>query len=218
MSNCEFPDDLYYDVENDVWLRNSEGEDSARVGITTVLIFVAGKFERISLRTSKSIVSRGDIIATLESPKYFGAVRSPVLGSIKGFNFDVQENPRIVLDSPYENGWLVEYDRFDKSKLAGLYYGEAARAKLESRIKELRIRCFKTLWDDEMYAIGIECSATLVNLDDLLSEHKSGYVVHLVTDDPTADIEMVRWSMQTGNELLESRTEDNLYHFIVRKK
>jgi TusA-related sulfurtransferase len=44
-----------------------------------------------------------------------------------------------------------------------------------------------------------------------------GEVVHLVSDDPTADLEMIRWSEENGQSLLEMRREDNLYHFIVKK-
>jgi TusA-related sulfurtransferase len=42
-------------------------------------------------------------------------------------------------------------------------------------------------------------------------------VVHVVSDDPTADIEMERWADETGQEILKSRKEGNLIHFIVKK-
>src|SRR5579883_2241450 len=57
----------------------------------------------------------------------------------------------------------------------------------------------------------------LVNLNDLLSRARIGTVVHIVSDDPTSDLEILRWSDQTGNEFLESRKEGNIYHFLVRK-
>ena len=45
----------------------------------------------------------------------------------------------------------------------------------------------------------------------------TGEVIHLVSDDPTADIEMLRWSEDKGQSLLETREEGNLFHFIVKK-
>jgi TusA-related sulfurtransferase len=42
-------------------------------------------------------------------------------------------------------------------------------------------------------------------------------VIHVVSDDVTADIEMERWSDQTGQAVLESRKEGKLTHFIVKK-
>jgi TusA-related sulfurtransferase len=69
-----------------------------------------------------------------------------------------------------------------------------------------------------MFEIGIECAATLSKLDDLISGIESGQIIHLVSDDPTADIEMTRWADQTGHKLIETRKEENLLHFLVKKK
>jgi TusA-related sulfurtransferase len=68
-----------------------------------------------------------------------------------------------------------------------------------------------------MFEIGIECAATLSKLDDLISCIESGQIIHLVSDDPTADIEMIRWSEQTGQRLMETRREENLLHFLIQK-
>jgi TusA-related sulfurtransferase len=68
-----------------------------------------------------------------------------------------------------------------------------------------------------MFEIGVECAATLTKLDELLLKLPIGDVVHLVSDDITADLEMIRWSEQNGQSLLEMRTEGNLFHFIVKK-
>src|SRR2546427_212241 len=67
-------------------------------------------------------------------------------------------------------------------------------------------------------AIGIECAAILVKLNELLTQVRVGEVVHLVTDDPTSPIEMVRWSDQTGQPVIDERREGNLFHFLVRKR
>src|SRR2546427_129048 len=58
---------------------------------------------------------------------------------------------------------------------------------------------------------------TLAKLDELLEKITIGNTVHLVSDDITADLEMIRWSDQTGQSLLETRKEGNLFHFIVKK-
>jgi TusA-related sulfurtransferase len=68
-----------------------------------------------------------------------------------------------------------------------------------------------------MWEIGVECAAVLVRLNELIQRSSFNEVVHVVSDDPTADIEMARWSDETGQELLESRNEGKLMHFIVRK-
>ena len=68
-----------------------------------------------------------------------------------------------------------------------------------------------------MFEIGVECSAVLLKLNELVTTIPVGNVVHLISDDPTAYVEMVRWTEQTDNSLVEWRTEGNLFHFIVRK-
>jgi TusA-related sulfurtransferase len=68
-----------------------------------------------------------------------------------------------------------------------------------------------------MYEIGVECAATLTKLDELISKIEIGEVIHLVSDDKTADLEMIRWSQESGQSILETRPEENLLHFIVKK-
>ena len=90
--------------------------------------------------------------------------------------------------------------------------------ELESRLKEMRIHCFAEFPDLELFEIGVECAAVIVRLNELIAGAQVGAVVHIVSDDSTAEIEMARWSDQTGNEVLDSRFEDGVYHFIVKKK
>jgi TusA-related sulfurtransferase len=89
--------------------------------------------------------------------------------------------------------------------------------EIRSLIRALRVKCYKALPDFEMFEIGIECAATLSKLDDLISEIESGQIVHLVSDDPMADIEMTRWAEQNRQKLIETRKEENLLHFLVQK-
>ena len=216
VEHCEFPEDLYYDVQNEVWFRRPDSGKGGVMGVSSIFIFLSGKVSSVKFRPVSETVKRGESLATLESIKYVGAVRSPVSGKLSALNKNLLSSPESLSRHPYEN-WIAEYNSYDKESLDALLKGKEAKEALTSRIRELRIHCFKLLPDEDMYSIGTECTTTLANLSELLEDKPAGYVVHLVTDDPTADIEMVRWSMQTGNELVESRNEENLYHFIVKK-
>ncbi len=217
VQNCEFPDDVLLDVQNDVWIRVLPNE-IGRVGVTSVLSFLAGRFERLNLKTNISQISRGQLVATVESPRHFAAVRAPVGGEIHKFNDSAQLDPKLINLSPYGEGWIVELARINMADCDELTPANKAGTALEERIKELKVRCFKKLPDEDLYSIGLECSATLANLDDILSKRSAGTVIHLVTDDPLAEIEMIRWADQRDQILVESRREDNLYHFLVEKK
>lgn len=88
---------------------------------------------------------------------------------------------------------------------------------LSKKIVEFHVRCFKVFPDHEMVEVGVECGAVLARLSELMLSVAVGTVVHIVSDDPTAYVEMVAWSDRTGNELVEWRREEELYHFLVRK-
>lgn len=215
VDNCNFSDDLYYDVDNDVWFQPQES--GGRAGISSVLLFLAKKISKVKLNTQLTNVDSGKSLGTIESNTYFGAIRSPVSGRISRFNPNLTTGPRPIIESPYGEGWIVEYESFDKLSLGHLFYGETAKDRLESRIKELKVKCFKLLPDEQIVAIGTECSATLSTLNEILAKNSAGYVVHLATDDPLSQLEIVRWAQQTKNELVEKRKEANLFHFVVKK-
>jgi glycine cleavage system H lipoate-binding protein len=67
IDHCEFPDDIYLDVDNDVWLRISK--DSAKMGVTSILSFLAGKLTSVKFRKANGgcLVTPQQTIATVES-------------------------------------------------------------------------------------------------------------------------------------------------------
>jgi TusA-related sulfurtransferase len=94
---------------------------------------------------------------------------------------------------------------------------ENCHSKIISTIEELHVRCFAEFPDHEMFEIGVECAATLTKLDELMTKLSIGEVIHLVSDDQTADLEIYRWADENKQSLLETRREGNLFHFILKK-
>lgn len=217
IDHCVFPDDLLYDLENNTWLRVEENGE-VTVGVTTVLPAIAGKLTAARLKAAENAIQRGQSLGTLESERFVGPVPSPVSGLLLKTNSLVVDRPRIVNDSPYEEGWIA---RLKPSHLALerilLSKSSESKAVLAKKIAEFHVRCFKAFPDHEMSEIGTECSAVLIRLNDLLATMPSGEVVHLVSDDPTAYVEMVVWSERTGQSIVDWRKEGNLMHFIVKK-
>jgi glycine cleavage system H protein len=215
IDNCSFPEDLLYDTENFVWLSNKE--KTVTIGITTIMASIAGKLSRIKLKPVGTKLEKGRSCGSLESAKYFGVVRTPISGTIVQVNKSLMDKPKLANDFPYTEGWLVKIEPSDIGDLEALETIEKCYDKMSLAIKKLRVRCFAAFPDHEMFEIGVECSATLAKLDELLEKIHVGEVIHLVSDDPTADLEMLRWSEQKGQSLLEMRNEGNLFHFIVKK-
>ncbi len=217
IDSCSFPEDLLYDTENFVWVGNKDEKETVTVGITTIMASVAGKLFSIKLKPVGTKVEKGKSCGVLESVKYFGVVRTPVTGTIVDVNKSLIDNPKLANDFPYTQGWFVKIRPSDMTDLKLLETIETSQDKMSLAIQKLRVRCFVAFPDHEMFQIGVECSATLAKLDELLDKISTGEVIHLVSDDPTADIEMIRWSEDRGQSLLETRKEGNLFHFIVKK-
>jgi glycine cleavage system H protein len=217
IDNCSFPENLLYDTENLVWISNNVEKETVTLGITTIMASIAGKLFSIKLKPVGTRVEKGKSCGVLESSKYFGVVRTPISGTIVDVNKSLMDNPKLANDFPYTEGWFVKIEPSNITDLKALETIENCQDKMSLAIQKLRVRCFVAFPDHEMFEIGVECSATLAKLDDLLEKISTGEVIHLVSDDPTADIEMLRWSEEKGQSLLETRKEGNLFHFIVKK-
>src|SRR5215204_2758439 len=199
IDNCLFPEDLLYDVENFVWA-DVKVKNAVTIGITALLSSVSGR------------------ISAIKSSKYFGLVRAPFKGRIIEVNDSIRRKPKLVNDFPYSNGWFVKMEPLSMNKYpANLEPIGDCYDKIKKLINDLHIRCFIAYPDYEMYEIGVECAATLTKLDELISRIETGEIVHMVSDDKTADLEMIRWSEESGQSILETRPEGNLLHIIVKK-
>jgi glycine cleavage system H protein len=213
---CLFADNVLYDTEKDVWVR-PEG-DLAVIGVDTARAWLSGVYTSVSFKEPGVTVERGKTLGATEGPRHFDVVRSPLTGVVVEVNSALKTTPKLLNSDPYGKGWFIKIrpSRFDEEKKALKGVG-AATAALEQRILTMNVRCFDAFPDYEMYEIGSECAGVLVKLDDLITRSPPGTVVHLVSDDVTSEIELIAWSDRTHQEIVETRREGNLFHFIVRK-
>ena len=217
IDNCLFPEDLLYDVENFVWA-DVKAKNAVTIGITALLSSVSGRISAVKIKDIGTQVENGKGLATIESSKYFGLVRAPFKGRIIEVNDSIRRKPKLVNDFPYSDGWFVKMEPLSMNKYpANLEPIGGCYDKIKKLINDLHIRCFIAYPDYEMYEIGVECAATLTKLDELISRIETGEIVHMVSDDKTADLEMIRWSEESGQSILETRPEGNLLHIIVKK-
>lgn len=214
---CDFPEDALYDLDNNVWVRLVD-KKIAILGITSVHAALAGKLGKVNFKPTGANVRKGQSVATIESVKYFGVVRTPLSGTVVERNTNLEKQPKLANDFPYGDGWFVKIETaFLSEEMKSLRNLAGTEETIRSQIGQLRVRCFKAYPDHEMWEIGVECAAVLVRLNELLEHCALNEAIHVVSDDPTADIEMERWSDQTGQAVLESRKEGKLMHFIVKK-
>ena len=225
INHCNFPEGVLYDLDNFVWIKKDDLNGSVyTLGATPILAALAGKLTKIKLKEVGAIVEKNKSVASIESLRYFGMVRSPLKGKIIKVNNALFSNPKSVNDFPYDDGWFVKINTqysngtkdsdFNAENLKSI---NECQVEIKSLIEKLHIRCFSAFPDYEMFEIGVECAATLTKLDELVGKIDLGNVVHVVSDDNSADLEMIRWSEEREQSLLEFRKEGTLYHFIVKK-
>ena len=218
IDHCDFPDDLLYDYDGNTWIKIDPDGSNATVGLTSLMMGIAGKLSSVRTKPLGTIVSRGRSLGTIESHRMVGPIPSPLSGTIVEINERIAAVPRILNNSAYDEGWIVRLKlssmQSEKKELSSV---EKIVPLLRERIAEFHVRCFKLFPDHEMYEIGSECTAVLARLNELIDKVAVGDAIHIVSDEPTAYVEMVAWSDRTGHELVEWRREGNLFHFVVRK-
>jgi len=215
---CVLPEDRLYDPELGVWWQELPEDGTARLGVLATFGAFAGPFRELTFRPVEGPLARGRSVATVESVRFTGAVRLPVDAEVVERNAEVRARPRMLNDRPYTDGWVVRArPRRPGASSGSLRSAAEVRAELEAEIRERRIRCWPLTPETELIEVGVECTAVLVRLNEELARRRPGEAILLVTDDPTAPIEMVRWSDQTGERVLAHREEGPLHQFLVEK-
>jgi len=142
---CDIPEDLYYDIERDVWIRFED--DIAVLGMTDVAQTRCGKFAAISFRDVGKKVVQGKTLATIESAKWVGPFPAPFSCEIVETNEnDFAKDILLANKEPYTTGWLVKVKPTNFENERGhLVTGEKAAEKYKARINELKVNCLRCI-------------------------------------------------------------------------
>ena len=117
-------DGNYYTKDHE-WL-SIQGE-TARLGITDYAQENLGDVVFVELPSVGDEFETGATVATIESVKAVAEVYLPIAGEVSAVNEDLSTDAAILNSSPYENGWLVEFNGFNSSALSDLMDAEAYR-------------------------------------------------------------------------------------------
>lgn len=219
INGCLFPEGLYYSDDMNIWLVPEGNQGDYRVGITSAVLWTAGKPIKTMLKELGTLVGEGKSIGSVESPRFFDTLRMPFECTIVSLNSNAAKGSDLDSNSIYERDWLAIVRPAAVANAASrLLVGDRAKEKAKEKVLSLRLNCFSLLPDREMVEIGTECSAVLAKLNELMEDEGKGFTVHLVTDDVTSPMEMVRWSDESGNRIAETRKLENIYHFIAVKE
>lgn len=98
------PDDRLY-TEQHEWLRLEDGE--AVLGITDFAQQELGDVVFVELPAPGQAFEAGFEIGAIESVKAVAEIFTPVGGTVKETNSELEDAPELVNEDPYGEGWLV---------------------------------------------------------------------------------------------------------------
>jgi glycine cleavage system H protein len=121
------PNDLRYTEEHE-WVR-LEG-DVGTVGITDHAQEALGDIVFVELPELGCTVSRGDEACAIESSKAASDIYAPAGGTVVEVNQAVADNPALVNEDPYGEGWIYKIRLANPKELDGLMDAKAYAAKV----------------------------------------------------------------------------------------
>jgi glycine cleavage system H protein len=120
-----YPDDLKYHPEHD-WAR-VDGEE-AMLGITWFAQDALGELVHFEAPEVGGSVSKDQSYGEVESVKAVSDVIAPLSGEVLEVNQKAVDEPEVVNEDPYGEGWLIRIRISDASEVDELLDVEAYRA------------------------------------------------------------------------------------------
>lgn len=121
----DVPDGLYYTSDHE-WIR-VEGNEVV-IGITDHAQDALTDIVYVELPSLGDMVETGDEFASVESVKSVSGIFAPMAGEITAVNDDLEDEPELINQSPYQSGWLVRIAPADISVVENLLTSDGYKA------------------------------------------------------------------------------------------
>ena len=122
------PEHLKYTKDHE-WIGEIDGVYA--VGVTDHAQEQLGDITFVELPVVDTEVEPGVPVVTIESVKAASDVYAPAAGTVCAVNDDLEGQPELVNQSPYEDGWLFKLEGVDASELDKLMDAAAYKAYLK---------------------------------------------------------------------------------------
>jgi glycine cleavage system H protein len=119
------PSNLRYTQEHE-WIR-VEG-DVAYVGITDYAQSELGEIVFVDINTEGETLAQGDVFGSVEAVKTVSDLNMPVESEVLEVNATINDQPELVNNDPYGEGWMIKISIADPSQLETLLDAEAYQA------------------------------------------------------------------------------------------
>jgi glycine cleavage system H protein len=122
-----FPDNLLYTKDHE-WVL-IEG-NSAKVGITAYAAKELGDIVYVEIETIGETLDEGEVFGSVEAVKTVSDLYLPLAGTVTEANSALNDNPEVVNEDPYGEGWMVRLTLADGASTAHLMDVAAYKASL----------------------------------------------------------------------------------------
>ena len=119
------PAELRYTKEHE-WIR-VEGE-VAYVGITDYAQSELGEIVFVDINTEGETVNQDDVFGSVEAVKTVSDLNMPVTGEVLEVNETINDQPELVNNDPYGEGWMIKIRMIDPAQLDTLLDAEGYQA------------------------------------------------------------------------------------------
>jgi glycine cleavage system H protein len=104
--------------ENHLWVR-SDGFHQ-KIGISDYAQQELGEIVYVDLPDIGDVIEKGESFGEIESTKTVSELIAPVSGEVVEINENLEENPTIINEDPYGDGWLIAIEMSDPEELENL--------------------------------------------------------------------------------------------------
>lgn len=123
------PDNLVYAPSHE-WARKLD-DGVVEVGISDYAQESLGDVVYVELPEVGQDVSAGEECCAVESVKAASDIYAPVSGEIVAVNEDLDGEPELLNESPYEGGWMFRIKMSDEDELTALLSAEAYQSQIQ---------------------------------------------------------------------------------------
>ena len=117
----KIPEELRYTEEHE-WVK-LDG-NVATVGITDFAQSELGDIVYLEIDTLDSEIDSNDVFGTVEAVKTVSDLFMPVNGKVIEVNSSLEDNPEVVNDDPYGEGWIIKIEVSNPSDIDALMSSE----------------------------------------------------------------------------------------------
>ena len=136
ISGFQVSDDYYYHAGHS-WVKMEKG-GRVKIGIDDFLLKILGPMEEFELPKEGAALRKNTTGLVLKRNGHKAMIQVPITGKVFSINHKVLNNPELLYDDPYKEGWLFALEPLAlKRDLKELFFKEQSYQWLEEENKKL---------------------------------------------------------------------------------